>query len=250
MATLYDSLGLTPGATPELIEAAKDVLVKRLQARIDRGEASAKAEALLVQDAYNILSNPSRRAEYDARTFAHGGAAAEPSFAAPYRPATFSASPTTNENASVWKLAVIAALLIGLGFVGHRFYATAAVDKVRAEGAVGNDSTRAATERSFLDRLMGNQSKAIDHSAQIANKSLDNKDAAARRQLELEQARLNLQREQMYRNDASRALQAQAQAEREEKQRIDRERRYYTCLNAALERTTGAQAQAQCAGYR
>ena len=64
--TLYELLELKPEATQTEIDHAYAVAKTRLQPAIDRADADALNLSRLLKDGYRILSDPERRARYDA----------------------------------------------------------------------------------------------------------------------------------------------------------------------------------------
>lgn len=64
----YDTLGVAKDASPEDIKAAYRRLAQRYHPDKNHGEAAAGAAAMFldVQKAYEVLSDPERRAQYDA----------------------------------------------------------------------------------------------------------------------------------------------------------------------------------------
>lgn len=73
--SLYAVLGVEPGATAEAIRAAYRARARALHPDVNPGPTAA-ADFARLQQAYEVLADPSRRARYDR---AAGGAADEPS---------------------------------------------------------------------------------------------------------------------------------------------------------------------------
>ncbi len=69
---LYDVLGVRPTATQDGIKRAYRRLVKRYHPDVNKGRG-AKEVFLEVKDAYEVLSNPLLRREYDERTAREAG---------------------------------------------------------------------------------------------------------------------------------------------------------------------------------
>ena len=66
--SFYEMLGITHDADLSQIDAAYGLVTARLNATTNlRGVAEAVAEARLIRDGYQILSNPEKRARYDAK---------------------------------------------------------------------------------------------------------------------------------------------------------------------------------------
>lgn len=67
MENLYDILEVSSKASPEVIEKAYKVLVKKYHPDIQTPENRLKSEEMMkkINDAYDILSDESKRAEYD-----------------------------------------------------------------------------------------------------------------------------------------------------------------------------------------
>ena len=82
---LYDVLGVKPTAPPDAIKRAYRRLVKRYHPDVNK-QRGAKEMFLEVNEAYEILSNPLLRREYDERTAATRGEM-------PYRPPQWPGAP-------------------------------------------------------------------------------------------------------------------------------------------------------------
>jgi DnaJ-class molecular chaperone len=65
--TFYQMIGVSPAADQATIAAAFAQAMERLNGEIKRGGAGAATELQLVRDGYQILSDPDRRAKYDAK---------------------------------------------------------------------------------------------------------------------------------------------------------------------------------------
>lgn len=91
--------------------------------------------------------------------------------------------------------------------------------------------------------------QAIDSRSQIAKRSLGS-EMCPRRAAWLREAQLEMQRQQMARSAAIQQMNIKAKREREEAQRIERERRYYACLDPAIDLHGAAGAQMMCTQYR
>jgi curved DNA-binding protein CbpA len=65
MPTIYELLGLTAGADPEQVKAAFHRLAKSSHPDVNSGDASAEGRFKQINQAYEILGDPERRAAYD-----------------------------------------------------------------------------------------------------------------------------------------------------------------------------------------
>ena len=66
MNNYYQALGVSENATPEILKIAFEGKLKAL-AKGKLSEAERKAEETLLRQAFGVLSNPTRRAAYDAQ---------------------------------------------------------------------------------------------------------------------------------------------------------------------------------------
>jgi molecular chaperone DnaJ len=66
MATLYDTLGVAKNASPDEIKKAYRKLARQHHPDRNPGDASAEAKFKEVQAAYDVLSDPDKRKQYDA----------------------------------------------------------------------------------------------------------------------------------------------------------------------------------------
>ena len=80
---MYDRHGVAPAASADEIRAAYRRIARRVHP--DRGSAGNEAAMAAVNEAWRVLSDPGRRAEYDASLRARASTVAAPS-AAPTRP--------------------------------------------------------------------------------------------------------------------------------------------------------------------
>ena len=65
MASLYDSLGVSKDATQDEIKKAYRKLVRQHHPDKNPGDAAAEAKFKEVQAAYDVLSDPEKRKQYD-----------------------------------------------------------------------------------------------------------------------------------------------------------------------------------------
>src|SRR5256885_1943804 len=78
MATLYDTLGVKKGASADEVKKAYRKLAAQHHPDKNPGDASAEEKFKEVQNAYDVLSDPEKRKQYD--TFGADGRRAAPGF--------------------------------------------------------------------------------------------------------------------------------------------------------------------------
>ena len=64
--SLYEMFGVPREADQAQIDSAYEALDSQLKGRAARGDADAANESILLKDGYEILTDPARRAHYDA----------------------------------------------------------------------------------------------------------------------------------------------------------------------------------------
>jgi molecular chaperone DnaJ len=72
MASLYDTLGVKKGASPDEVKKAYRKLAARYHPDKNPGDASAEEKFKEVQNAYDVLSDPDKRKQYDTFGSANG----------------------------------------------------------------------------------------------------------------------------------------------------------------------------------
>ena len=79
--THYDTLEISPKASPEVVRAAYRSLIQRFHPDRRPDDAAAATRAAAITEAYDVLSDPARRTAYD-QSLAEPGAPAAPAFTA------------------------------------------------------------------------------------------------------------------------------------------------------------------------
>lgn len=265
-SSFYSLLQLTPLATDAEVTAA----ITRYEARIAAEEVAATPEFKYAKDS---LGNARSREAYDRRLLASATADAGPVS----RPGgRRNAEPVVMESDSLllhmWEsrkatvmVGAFALCIVGymlLGFYKEREASTARKKEIeaqvlQAQKAAENDAIRAEAERALANGAVTHVGTAIDRSSQMGNRALElQRDAENRRRIESEhQAIANAQRLEMQREAQERQLAMQEQRTRESKRQMDdrraeREKRYWACMNTALDRSSETTANARCASYR
>jgi len=78
MATLYDTLGVDKKASADEIKKAHRKLVRKYHPDVNRDNPKAAEQFAEVQEAYDVLSDPDKRKQYD--QFGHAGVGADPGY--------------------------------------------------------------------------------------------------------------------------------------------------------------------------
>ena len=263
-SSFYSVLGIAPEATDAAIAAA----ISSYEAKVDSGAAPSSPEFKYAKD---TLGNARARETYDRRLFAR--------LTAESTPASRNRSGSQERNAesdsvslTLWEtrktsviVGTLAVVLIGylvLGFYKEREASAARKKAIDAQVIETNKAaeiaaTRAESERALVDGVVKNSGTQINSAAQLGNRSLDiQQDAENRRRQELEYRAnagsqiLDMQRQQQDRQQAIREQQQRESRQRTEDDRIARDKRYWACMNAALDRMDSATAGARCSGYR
>lgn len=113
METFYDTLGVSPTAEAEVIQAAYRALMRKYHPDANGGRSS-DARAKRINEAYATLSDPSLRAAYDARTREKSGwsGAPEPEPAPQWEPQATPSAPSATDTERTtnraWGLGVLA----------------------------------------------------------------------------------------------------------------------------------------------
>ncbi len=263
-SSFYDVLDLTPEATDAEVAAA----IASYEARVASGHATATPEFKYARES---LGNVRSREAYDRRIFASAITAGGPASRYPGRGQEVSveAEPVLMQLWESRKATVIVGAL-SLCIVGYMllgFYKereASAMRKKEIEAQIlqtqknaENDAIRAEAERAMASGMVTHTGTVIDRTTQIGNRALEiQREAESRRRFESEQqAFANAQRLEMQREAQDRQLAMQEQRTRENKRQMDdrraeREKRYWACMNTALDRNSETTANSRCAGYR
>ncbi|MBK6471936.1 MAG: DnaJ domain-containing protein [Betaproteobacteria bacterium] len=240
---VYEILGVSAAASNELIDHAYRVGVERLEPLADTGDEDAKAKLIVLREAYRAINSPARRARYDSALQARDAQPVQVADADVVFMRWWEGRKTS------WLIA--ATFLLLAGWIGQSYFEMKKREEIRrAELAQQSEGERLKIEVAKA-RAAGaaeaeaararNQAAAIDNSYKIQGRQVDILDSAeARRSRELEyranfgSAQVEMQqREQAARLQLQRATE-QERRDREEQARIEREKRYYTCLNSAI----------------
>jgi hypothetical protein len=257
-SSFYTVLQLTPEASDADVRDA----IEEYQEKIQAGQAKATDAFTFARD---TLGNPTARAAYDRRLLAQleDEVAAPPagprsrqrsSSPAPVAPPPFWQSRYTTAIVATGVVAVLAFLV--LSFYKERGAIAAKKAAIEAQALkvnreADNDATRTTTERALVDGVVKNVDRRVEVGSQLANRSIDlQMSAEQRRRQEMEMRAIQeAQRREDMKLAQEQRMKEQQQQQAEER-RNDAEKRYWACMNAALDRMSSADANARCGGYR
>lgn len=217
--TLYDILQVSRRADQEVITAAYDRLCTKADA--DSTDAG-RVQRLALRQAYDVLSNPERRSEYDRKL---------PFAATPPSPPRYQSDGATAfmdwwRSPRMFGFMLVAALLIGTGLLLNHTRDAKVVKTVvnTAQDITKIEAKRADTESVLVNRAMDNQATSIgifqqtlDRSVELAHIEQQRRHDATQAGIAATQARIELQRQQQ---DVGRR-----QVEFAQQQRLNEERR-------------------------
>lgn len=246
----YHILEASDTASQDTLRSLFEQKRSAFQQEQEDGSPTAKEQLWVLKQAYDTLSVPAKRAAYDQSL--KKAKSEVPLPVAPVR-----------EGLS-WKLnflliAVLASGLVGFGLQLGRANKKddRAVQVLKIDRTADNEATRAGTERVLVDGVLKNDEKIIDRSAELGNRSLGIQESAESRHRQELEYRANatrqaqdLERERQMRQMALEEQRQKTQQQEADTRRVERERRYWACMNSELDRTSAATAGARCSGYR
>lgn len=204
--TLYDVLHVSSKAEPEMIETAYRMRSEKLNDAVD---FDAQNEMKLVRQAYAILSDPTRRTKYDQSILAATSGNRIQIYA------DGMVEESRNEGDGILKWGIAAVVILAAIFIILNYYR----DSKKIEADAQNVSKHLDNEQELVSGTVNNQSKAIDSSYTVSNRTLDLSQEQARDRRLAEEKRMeemNRQRESQMEN--SRKMQENARKQQEELQ--------------------------------
>lgn len=259
--TLYDILGIDSAAPQNSIENAYRIAVSKLEKQLNDEDPESHNKAVLIKEAYRILSNPEKRAEYDARISRQNAAGAEtviPEVAYPQ-----SQQDSDEESASGWSsskisLAVIVFILgiavwVGFGYYKNSARAAAKAATPPAEATVDLEAQQARAQQD----LARQQAEIQKKEQELRQKELELKQEKENARQTLLQRRdeehaglQQQQQKQREEDERQRLAEARREREQEAKTQADRKRQYQACLNQAIDRYGLDRARQMCTNLR
>lgn len=200
--TLYDVLQLSHTAERDVIESAYTKLKAKHQS-VHTPESDN--ELKFIQHAYETLINPEKRKSYDERL------AEEDSFQRHTTTYTNSVS-----SKAWWESPVVATALFALLVIfGVKLYLGHSEEKEKIQINADSSTKHLDNEKTLVDGVVNNQSKAIDNSANTSNKIL----AAAQADAERRRLDADIQRQQAELNRQAALEDAKQRMEQQRQQR-------------------------------
>ena len=232
--SLYSTLSLQPDASDEVVAMA----IADLELRNQSGSGVSEAE---FNYAKSTLGSPELRAQYDRKLLL------SVSNDVPRMTTTYAVTTSGNDYSSgdSSKMPLIAGILVLalIGYFGLGYYKERNNHKIQKESLeTQREVTNSTIDKTQADIDARNQALHIvderlkqdmDYRARATDRLLEQQRMEQERRAQAEQQRLKLQQDQV------------------ERQRIDREKQYYACLNGQLSQRgmTNADAYARCAMY-
>lgn len=143
----YELLGIPRDADPVVIRAAYEMAVQKLAASDDRQErAAAEGRLSQLRQAYDVLSNPTRRADYDA-----GLALLNTMAGLPERPLQVEVALEASKRSPIRILLTVIATVMVIGLVVQMGAMFMAYRHTRA--VINNDGTSPAAEKIYLQEF-------------------------------------------------------------------------------------------------
>jgi curved DNA-binding protein CbpA len=237
--SLYDVLGVAGNAAPELVDHACRLLQQRLEPAAAAGEEAARNELVAVREAYRILGSPERRAIYDqelalqARRAAVSGSNAGRSYG---QPAVDHSGDGFldwwDRSKTSWMLVGLFAL--GVALAGRTYYVSKQERAVRQ----AEIAARAEVEKARIDNeRQAIEARRAEFEERQRRQQADQEQRERRAQLEADhrdawqRAQFQLQRDRADEQAARSAQMATDRARSVEQARLDREHRYWSCMN-------------------
>lgn len=248
----YQILEADEYASQEALLTSFQKISERLNVELDNGSPTAKEELWTLRQVYETLSSPGKRAAYD------DGLKGKKILS------NNSIVVSAEKEGLSWKTNILLIALLASGLIGFGLHLGRSDKKdehtakvLQTNRNADNDATRASSERILVEGVVNNDSKIIDRSAELGNRSLNiQQDAENRKRQELEYRAnagsqiLEMQRERMEREFAMQKEYREDDRRQAEERRVANERQYWACMNAALDRMTSAAASANCGRYR
>lgn len=265
--TLYKFIGSNPTATDqELTQNISRVLNNYKERGVNPPSE--------IRYAVSILGDPNSRLEYDKKLWDEISIRSRPRASNSSGPIDFG-DREKNSGALIywWQTKKTSALLLGLFILSILFVAINFFEKIQnrdtekgkidvlmqaAQSTEKIEARRIEAQKSILEGHLGNQSKIIDNSAQLENRRVgidEERERRFRKEQEnraaLEAQRLELHRKALEQNIALQKEASERRRQAVEDRRIQGEKRYWSCMNARMERGySSARANEFCQIYR
>lgn len=260
--TLYDILGVDALAPIELIGYAYRTSIKKLEAKLNDEDPEAHNQVVLLKEAYRVLSNPQKRAEYDARLRGESVPTPIPTTTTEKPEISYQRVTDPDEASdSGWSLGKTALLVGGiiaitLIWVGFNYYRNANAAKVIAQESTSTaQSAQTQPEQAKLNLLQQQstqqkEQELLQKEQELKQEKENARQALLRRRDEEHAGLQQQQQKQREEDERQRLADARREREQEARQQAERKRQYQACLNPAIDRYGLDRARQMCANLR
>jgi curved DNA-binding protein CbpA len=179
---LYQILEASEAASQETLQTLFEQKSERLKRELEQGSPAAKEQLWFLNQAYETLSHPVKRAAYD-DSLKPKAAVIINSHQAMAKPEGLS-----------WQVNALLVMLLASGLIGFGLYLgrsnkkdDVAVQILQTNRTADNDATRANAEKALAEGTVSNQQKLIETQGQVVNRIVSIEESAEnRRSRELE----------------------------------------------------------------
>lgn len=243
--TLYDTLSLSPNTPASLIPLAYNHLSAQLEPQVEMGHTEARQRLASMRMAHQILSDPTQREAYDQRLRDEEDSGADHVVLTAKKAA-----------GAPWNIVGLVLSIVLLGLTIGLY-----IQSTNAKAALRQQAVVHASERDQLNQEIGQLQAALtvaEERSSSLKARLENRQSQA-----FEQAVVSTTRslDQMRQREEQAARQRESEERRQRQQAQERvamqdarnaqsEKRYWACMNEALNRMTSDRANAQCARLR
>ena len=241
----YDVLQVSPKATAAVIDAAYQHLRAEIQQSIDRGNAEARGDLLILDESYKVLADPQLRAAYD-QSLADAAAPARSAQRRPVRVEPDDPFPADESLLMTWwnnrrtSVVFMFICVCAAVFAVYKFTGQGGDQKIRqtdVEGKVGTNQYRAETERKLVEGALDNQDKLIDRAHDVATRQIESRERMQERQ----QSDRRDAQERAIQAEAARREEADARRQAYEAQREKQERERQARMDEAANKRQAAE---------
>lgn len=251
--TLYEVLRVSQSADADIIEAAYQLIKRKLE---ERADSEAQNELKSVQWAYQTLINADKRATYDRQL--SGDVPNTAMFSNDEMGGQSGGFMDWWGSNKVTAIIAAVALLAGanLYFDYQKEASKTEVLKTIVDNDAKNDGKLIDVDSSIAQQEQERRRVELEYRNSAAARAIDMQRQQRDQQLEMQRQQrdqqIEMQRQQFEVQKQRQEASLKSQQQQLEQQRIQREQRYYSCYNAAWDRFQGdgARAAAACLAYK